>query len=73
MLPIFPKTDRLKMNVNGGYKGCRCIKQTSIFRCIWRRKIDDLFDNEQDIQKAIQGATTYLATEKLGDAILRRT
>ena len=28
------------------------------------------FYNEQDIQKAIQGATTYLATEKLGDEIL---
>ena len=29
-----------------------------------------MFDNNQDIQKAVQGATTYLATEKLGDAIL---
>jgi hypothetical protein len=29
-----------------------------------------LFNDEQEVQKAIQGATTYLATEKLGDAIL---
>ncbi len=32
--------------------------------------VDDLFNNEQEKQKALQGAITYLATEKLGDAIL---
>ena len=32
--------------------------------------VDSLFSDEQEVNKAIQGATTYLATEKLGDAIL---
>ena len=33
--------------------------------------IDELFENEEDKQKAIEGWTTYLATEKLGDEILK--
>jgi hypothetical protein len=33
--------------------------------------IDELFENEEDKQKAIEGFTTYLATEKLGDEILK--
>ena len=33
--------------------------------------IDELFENEEDKEKAIQGFTTYLATEKLGDEILK--
>ena len=33
--------------------------------------IDELFENEEDKQKAIEGWTTYLATEKLGDEVLK--
>jgi hypothetical protein len=33
--------------------------------------IDELFESEEDKQKAIEGFTTYLATEKLGDEVLK--
>jgi len=33
--------------------------------------VDGLFDNEKDREKAIQGFVTYLATEKLGDEVLK--
>ena len=33
--------------------------------------VDGLFDDENDRKKAIQGFVTYLATEKLGDEILK--
>ena len=65
-----PKTDRLKMNVNGTTKEVGALSKQVYFAIFGGENVDDLFDNDQDIQKAIQGATTYLATEKLGDAIL---
>ena len=65
-----PKTDRLKMNVNGSVKDVGALSKQVYFAVFGGENVDDLFDNEQDVQKAIQGATTYLATEKLGDAIL---
>jgi uncharacterized membrane protein (UPF0127 family)/glutaredoxin len=33
--------------------------------------IDELFESEEDKQAAIEGWTTYLATEKLGDEVLK--
>jgi uncharacterized membrane protein (UPF0127 family)/phosphopantetheine adenylyltransferase len=33
--------------------------------------VDGLFDDEKDKEKAIQGFITYLATEKLGDEVLK--
>ena len=33
--------------------------------------VDGLFDDEKDREKAIQGFITYLATEKLGDEVLK--
>jgi hypothetical protein len=33
--------------------------------------VDGLFDDEKDREKAIQGFVTYLATEKLGDEVLK--
>jgi len=65
-----PKTDSLKMNVNNTTKDVGALSKQVYFAVFGGENVDDLFDNEQDIQKAIQGATTYLATEKLGDAIL---
>jgi len=65
-----PKTDRLKMNVNGTVKDVGALSKQVYFAVFGGENVDDLFDNEQNIQKAVQGATTYLATEKLGDAIL---
>ncbi len=65
-----PKDDRLKMNVDGTVKDVGALSKQVYFAVFGGENVDDLFDNDQDIQKAIQGATTYLATEKLGDAIL---
>ena len=65
-----PRTDKLKMNVNGSVKEVGALSKQVYFAVFGGENIDDLFDSEQDIQTAIQGATTYLATEKLGDAIL---
>ena len=69
-----PKTDRLKMNIegipHGGTKDVGALSKQVYFAVFGGENVDDLFDNDQDIQKAGQGATTYLATEKLGDAIL---
>jgi hypothetical protein len=36
-----------------------------------KENIDELFESEEDKQKAIEGFTTYLATEKLGDEVLK--
>jgi len=65
-----PKTDRLKMNVNGTTKDVGALSKQVYFAVFGGENVDDLFENEQEVNKAIQGATTYLATEKLGDAIL---
>jgi len=66
-----PKTDRLKMNLEtGGTKDVGALSKQVYFAVFGGENVEDLFDNEQDIKKAIQGAITYLATEKLGDAIL---
>lgn len=66
-----PADDRIKMNLEtGGTKDVGALSKQVYFAVFGGETIDDLFDNEQDIQKAIQGATTYLATEKLGDEIL---
>ena len=54
----------------GGTKDVGALSKQVYFAVFGGETIDDLFDNEQDIQTAIEGATTYLATEKLGDAIL---
>ena len=36
-----------------------------------KENVDGLFDNAEDRKKAIQGFVTYLATEKLGDEVLK--
>jgi effector-binding domain-containing protein len=69
-----PKTDRLKLNIegipHGGTKDVGALSKQVYFAIFGGENVDDLFDSEQDKQKALQGAITYLATEKLGDAIL---
>jgi hypothetical protein len=69
-----PKTDRLKLNIegipHGGTKDVGALSKQVYFAIFGGENIDDLFDDEQEKQKALQGAITYLATEKLGDAIL---
>ena len=68
-----PKTDKIKMYIDGKErtpKEVGALSKQVYFEVFGGKNVDDLFDNEQDQQKAIKGATTYLATEKLGDAIL---
>ncbi len=69
-----PKTDRLKLNIegipHGGTKDVGALSKQVYFAIFGGENVDDLFDDEQEKQKALQGAITYLATEKLGDAIL---
>ena len=36
-----------------------------------KENIDGLFDDAEDRKKAVQGFVTYLATEKLGDEVLK--
>jgi len=67
-----PKTDRLKMNIEetDSIKDVGALSKQVYFAVFGGENVDSLFSNEQEVNKAIQGATTYLATEKLGDAIL---
>jgi hypothetical protein len=67
-----PKTDRLKMNIEetDSIKDVGALSKQVYFAVFGGENVDSLFSTEQEVQKAIQGATTYLATEKLGDAIL---
>jgi len=67
-----PKTDRLKMNIEetDSIKDVGALSKQVYFAVFGGENVDSLFNDEQEINKAIQGATTYLATEKLGDAIL---
>ena len=67
-----PKTDRLKMNIEetDSIKDVGALSKQVYFAVFGGENVDSLFSSEQEVNKAIQGATTYLATEKLGDAIL---
>jgi len=69
-----PKTDRLTMNIDGiphgTTKDVGALSKQVYFAVFGGENVDDLFNDEQEKQKALQGAITYLATEKLGDAIL---
>ena len=66
-----PVDNRLKINLEtGGTKDVGALSKQVYFAVFGGETVDDLFDSDQEIQLAIKGATTYLATEKLGDAIL---
>jgi len=73
-----PKDDFIFMNV--GYKeGSSTINRKKVgavskqvyLAILNGENVDDLFDNEADKKKAIDGFVTYLATEKLGDEVLK--
>ena len=66
-----PVDNRLKINLEtGGTKDVGALSKQVYFAVFGGETVDDLFDSDQEIQLAIKGATTYLATKKLGDAIL---
>lgn len=65
-----PEGETVTINIDGVKKKIAAISKQVYFSILNGEKVDDLFDTEDDIQKAIGGFVTYLATEKLGDAIL---
>ncbi len=66
-----PEKDFIFMNVNGTKKKVGAVSKQVYLAILQKENIEDLFDDENDKQKAIEGFTTYLATEKLGDEILK--
>jgi uncharacterized membrane protein (UPF0127 family) len=65
-----PKDDFIFMNVNSIKKKVGAVSKQVYLAILQGENIDELFE-EEDKQKAIDGFTTYLATEKLGDEILK--
>ena len=77
-LSDIPEKDLIGMNV--GYKaGSSTINNKKVgavskqvyLAILNGENIDGLFDDAEDRKKAIQGFVTYLATEKLGDEVLK--
>ena len=66
-----PKDDFIFMNVNGTKKKVGAVSKQVYLAILKGENVDELFEEEDDKQKAIEGFTTYLATEKLGDEILK--
>ena len=73
-----PETDFIFMNV--GYKPdsstvnrkkVGAVSKQVYLAILNGDNVDGLFENEEDKKKAIQGFVTYLATEKLGDEVLK--
>ena len=77
-LSDIPKKEDIFMNV--GYKpGSSTVNRKEVgavskqvyLAILNKENIDGLFDDAEDRKKAVQGFTTYLATEKLGDEVLK--
>ena len=66
-----PEEDFIFMNVNGTKKKVGAVSKQVYVTLLKGDNIDELYESEEDKQKAIEGFTTYLATEKLGDEILK--
>ena len=66
-----PEESFIFMNVNGTRKKVGAVSKQVYLAILNGENIDDLFETSEDRQKAIEGFTTYLATEKLGDEILK--
>jgi hypothetical protein len=77
-LSDIPETDFIFMNV--GYKtGSSTVNRKKVgavskqvyLAILNKENIDGLFEDAEDRKKAVQGFVTYLATEKLGDEVLK--
>ena len=66
-----PEEDFIFMNVNGAQKKVGAVSKQVYVTLLNGDNIDELYESEEDKQKAIEGFVTYLATEKLGDEILK--
>jgi hypothetical protein len=66
-----PEKDFIFMNVDNSKKKIGAVSKLVYTTLLKGGNIDELFENEEDKKKAIEGFTTYLATEKLGDEVLK--
>jgi hypothetical protein len=66
-----PEEDFIFMNVDNSRKKIGAVSKLVYTTLLDGGNIDELFENEEDKKKAIEGFTTYLATEKLGDEVLK--
>ena len=67
----FPDEDFIFMNIDYSQKKVGAVSKQVYTTLLSGNNIDKLFDDEEDKEKAIEGFTTYLATEKLGDEVLK--
>ena len=66
-----PEKDFIFMNVDNSQKKVGAVSKQVYIALLNGGNIDELFENDEDKKKAIDGFVTYLATEKLGDEILK--
>ncbi len=65
-----PKTDTVEVVINGVRKTIGAVSKQIYFAVLSGASLGDMMDTEKQMKTAVDGAITYLATEKLGDAIL---
>ena len=66
-----PKDDFIFINVNGSRKKVGAVSKQVYQSILKGDNVDNLVEDENDVKKAIDGFVTYLATEKLGDEVLK--
>ena len=66
-----PEKDFIFIYVNDVKKKVGAVSKQVYVTLLNGDNIDELYESEKDKQKAIEGFVTYLATEKLGDEILK--
>ena len=68
---IFMNVDYKKDSATINRKKVGAVSKQVYLAILNGENVDGLFEDENDKQKAIQGFITYLATEKLGDEVLK--
>jgi len=66
-----PISEFIFMNVGGTKKKVGAVSKQVYLAILKGENVDELFEDQSDKQKAIDGFATYLGTEKLGDEILK--
>ena len=70
-IDLIPKDSFIFINVNGSRKKVGAVSKQVYQSILNGDNVDDLVEDENDVKKAIDGFVTYLATEKLGDEVLK--
>ena len=66
-----PVSDFIFMNVGGSKKKVGAVSKQVYLAILKGGNVDELFEDQDDKKKAIDGFATYLGTEKLGDEVLK--